>query len=132
MSTRVDDPTIGDDEILWRRILPEWLHREPDGASGRHPSLLSTGRHRRIISPHCIADQSRACAPRLPNDSLVAIRPVTTFLGYAIVRDATDEDPSHAIICPSPNGGNARKIAKQFLDWVVLRPHQPNETQPET
>jgi hypothetical protein len=33
MPTRADDATVGDEEVLWRRIRPEWVQREPDGTS---------------------------------------------------------------------------------------------------
>jgi hypothetical protein len=125
MPQRVDDPTIGDDEVLWRRIYPEWIQQESDGTA-RPKSFSFIDRRSHELSVHIasvMVDPNLALQGR-PDDSLAAIRAGhPRSLGYALVSDPKPDDPSHALICPSPNQGDARKIAKQAT-WVVLRkPH---------
>src|SRR5438270_769778 len=114
MPQRVDDPTIADDEILWRRIVPEWLHQEPDGTV-RPAKVAFIDRLSGEVSVHIASimrDPNLALDGR-PLDSLVAIpASLPRSLGLAIVRDPTPNDPSHALICPSPTPAKARQFAK--------------------
>lgn len=120
MPGRVDDPSIGDDEVLWRRIIPEWVQHEPDGQV-RPSSIAFIDRRSGEVSVHLasiLIDPARALAGR-PADSLAAVQvrhPRT--LGYAIVRDPQPDDPSHALICPCPTKSHARQLARQST-WVV-------------
>jgi hypothetical protein len=130
MPERVDDPSIGDDEVLWRRINPDWIQVEVDGTV-RPKSMAFVDRRSQELSVHIasiMADPNLALHDR-PDDSLAAIRAGhPRSLGYAIVRDPKPDDPSHALICVSTaqgetgkiTQGDARKIAKQAV-WVVLR-----------
>lgn len=122
MPPRADDPTIGDDEVLWRRIRPEWVQREADGTfrPGSFAFMDRTPSAELSIHLASLTDPDRALQG-FPQDSLAAIRAgLPRSLGYAVVRDPTPDDPSHALICPSPNKGKARTMAKQAT-WVVLR-----------
>jgi hypothetical protein len=122
MPERIDDTTIGADEVLWRRILPDWLHVEPNGEV-RPISYAFRDHLSGELSVHIASimqDPNRALIG-FPIASLAAIRAgYPRSLGYAIVRDPMPDDLSHALICPAPNQGHARKIAKQAT-WVVLR-----------
>lgn len=122
MPQRVDDPTISDDEILWRRVIPAWLHHEADGTT-RPASVAFIDRRSGELSVHLasiMGDPNLALHGR-PNDSLAAIKAGhPRSLGFAIVRDPQPQDPSHALICPSPAGARAKQIAKQAT-WVVPR-----------
>jgi hypothetical protein len=124
MPQRVDDPTIADSEILWRRILPNWLHHDADGTI-RPSKVAFTDRHTGEVSVHLASimlDHNLALEGR-PDDSLAAIfAGHPRSLGFAIVRDPKPDDPSHTLICPSPTESKARQIAKQAT-WVVLRTH---------
>ena len=116
MPPRVDDPTINDDEVLWRRLLPEWLHTEESGRI-RARSFAFIDRRSGELSVHIasLTSQGRVLAGR-PNDRIAAFKAaLPRSLGFAIVRDPTSDDPSHALICPSPKGGKARSIAEQAL-----------------
>jgi hypothetical protein len=122
MPPRVDDPTIPDEEVLWRRIIPAWIHREPTGKV-RPGSFAFMDRPSGELSVHIAAltTPDRALAGR-PDDSLAAIPAgLPRSLGFAIVRDPKPDDPSHALICPSPKGSRASKLAEQAT-WVVLQP----------
>lgn len=105
---RIDDPTIPGDELLWRRILPEWLHEE-NGAM-RPASLAFVDRLTFELSVHLgsIADLGRVLRDR-PQDSVAAFpASAPRELGLAVVRDPEDDDPSHALVCPSPNHKQAK------------------------
>jgi hypothetical protein len=122
MPTRVDDLTIGDNEVLWRRILPEWIEWEADGTTRPRSYGFMDRTSSAELSVHIATLTNQDIALQgFPNDSLAAIRAGhPRSLGYAIVRDPTDDDPSHALVCPAPKRGHARVIAMQ-ADWVVLR-----------
>src|SRR5208283_3216284 len=121
MPQRVDDLTIPDHEILWRRIIPDWICREADGTV-RPAKVAFIDRLSGEVSVHLasiLGDPSLALRGR-PGDSLVAIPAgLPRSLGLAIVRDPRPNDASHALICPSPSPGKARQLAKQAV-WVVL------------
>ena len=116
MPSRVDDPTINNDEVLWRRLLPEWLHTEESGRI-RAKSFAFTDRLSGELSVHIAAltTQAAVLAGR-PNDRIAAIEAgYPRSLGFAIVHDPKPEDPSHALICPSPKGAKARSIAERAV-----------------
>lgn len=127
MQPRIDDSSIGDEERLWRRIIPDWIHRTPDGKF-RPSSVAFLDGYTGEVSVHIAAFTNQEKALRgHPNDSLVEIRVgFPRSFGHAIVPDPTDEDPSHALICPPPQKPNkqrksdARKMAEQAR-WVVLQ-----------
>ncbi len=122
MPPRVDDSSIADDEVLWRRIIPSWLQHEPNG-NLRPQSVAFIDRHTGEVSVHLASimrDPTIALRGH-PEDSLTSIRAgYPRSLGYAIVSDPKPEDSSHALICPSPTKKHARDIAKEST-WVVLR-----------
>lgn len=121
MPERVDDPTIEDEARLWRRILPPWVHREPDGRV-RPASFAFLDRLSGELSVHLasLTTPERALQGH-PEDSLVEIDAgFIRSLGYTVVRDPTPGDESHALICPAPSRRDARKIAGRAT-WIVLK-----------
>jgi len=121
MPQRKDDPSIGDNEVLWRRIHPHQIVQEPDGSVRPGSFAFQDNTSTSELSVHIAAmtDQHRVLQG-YSRQSLVAIRAgLPRSLGYAIVRDPTPDDPSHALICPSPTKSHARQLAKQAI-WVVL------------
>ena len=130
MQLRINDLSISDDERLWRRIIPDWIIETPDGKF-RPSSVAFLDGYSGEVSVHIAAltDREKVLEGR-PNDSLVEINAgVPRSLNHAIVRDPTDKDPSHALICPpSDKSKNQRKKdARKMTDqarWVVLqKPH---------
>lgn len=113
MASRADDPTINDDETLWRRILPDWIHTE-EGGRIRAKSFAFIDRLSGELSVHIAALTTRdAVLDNHPNHRIVAFKAgLPRSLGFAIVRDPTPDDPSHALICPSPKGAKAKTIAE--------------------
>jgi hypothetical protein len=128
MQPRIDDSSIGDEERLWRRIIPQWIVQAEDGKLRPSSAAFLDG-HTGEVSVHIAAltDEDKALEDR-PNDSLVEIKAgLPRSLGHAIVRDPTEKDPSHALICPppgrtgKPRKSDARKMA-QSAEWIVLKP----------
>lgn len=74
MPARVDDPTIGDDEVLWRRIRPAWLQKEADGTvrPGSFAFMDRTPSAELSVHIASLTDSDRALEGR-PQDSLAAI-----------------------------------------------------------
>jgi hypothetical protein len=129
MPPRADDPTIEDHEPLWRRILPlpGWIHRNPDG-SFRPSSMAFLDNIDGELSVHLanLTSQEAVLRDRATESIAELLASVPRSLGYAIVRDPTPEDASHALICPPANTPeNRRKKHARFIAaqcrWVCLR-----------
>jgi hypothetical protein len=112
MQPRVDDPSIGDDALLWRDIPPVsgWFHRNPDG-SLRPSSMAFLDGLSRELSVHLASETTEAAVLNGRNEfSIAEIRAgCPRSLGYAVVRDPEPEDPSHTIICPPPQIAEKRR-----------------------
>jgi hypothetical protein len=129
MPLRIDDRSIPDEEILWRRIVakPEWFKLDAEGRLRPSSVAFLDGSKEKEVSVHIasLTTQEQALSGR-PDDGLAAIRAgLPRALGHAVVRDPTETDPSHALICPPPNKSNstrksdARRMAGA-AEWVVL------------
>lgn len=121
MPVRTDDATISDDSRLWRRIYPEWIHTEADG-SHRPSSVSFIDRLSFELSVHVAAMTTiDAVLANYPTHSVAEIDAgFIRDLGYALVREPTPSDPSHALICPSPTKSHAKRCVKQAI-WAELR-----------
>ncbi|SRR5579883_842353 len=133
MPLRIDDPTIPDDEKLWRRILEGWLHKEPNGVV-RPSSVAFIDRLSGEVSVNLGSETTPTHVLRhYPDDSLAEVRAtVPRGLGHSIVRDQIvndskiGNDPSHALVCPPPTRttnqrkSDARKMAGA-AKLIVLR-----------
>lgn len=122
MPPRQDDPTVRDDEVLWRRILPEWLHANPDG-SVRPSSVAFTDRRSGEVSVHrALLTTLAVVSAARPGDRVVEVTAgLVRSLGCIVVAAPLPDDPSHALICPSPSKAVARKLAEQAR-WVAQPP----------
>jgi hypothetical protein len=126
---RIDDGSIPDGERLWRRLLPDWIvWTEPGGP--RCSSAAFKDRHTGEVSVFRASLTTEDAVLRdHPDDSLGEIDAgAPRGLGYKVVPDPDPGDPgaAHAIICPSPKGASASKMAKATR-LVVLRPRGSEE-----
>jgi hypothetical protein len=118
-----DDASILDNEVLWRRIWPDWIvWPQTTAVKPRPASVAFQDRIEGRVSASIARETTKCKLLRCyPSHSLVSI-PVsrTRALGYRIARRPTPEDPAHVLIFPSPNKSHARQLA-QSAEWVVLR-----------
>lgn len=125
MSARTDDLTIGDDEILWRRVIPGWIKHET--GSSRPVSVAFMDNLSNELSVF-IASETTAeqVLQKFPADSLVAIR-MGAFraLNYGIKREPEDGNDAHCVILPAPRRKDAKSFALQ-AEWVVKRWESPD------
>ena len=120
MAERVDDATIRDEDALWRRLLPGWIHLSATG-DVLISSVAFKDRRSGELSVHlaALADQRRVLAFR-PGDGLAELLArIPRSVGCPIVRDPDPDDPSHALICSSRTHGKLR-VAKEMAKSARL------------
>src|SRR5687768_6084577 len=124
MPARVDDTSISHDDVLWRRVLPEWTKFE-EGAT-RVTSVAFKDRHTGEVSVHIARLANlEAILAAYPGHAVVAITAgfVRSLGNYIIACNPimndprAPDDPSHAVICPSPTKSDARALARHAT-WV--------------
>ena len=121
MTMPTGDFEIKQETILWRRILPNWIHTNSDG-SRRPKSMAFVDRRTDELSVHIAAlTTPTAALEGRPHDSLVEIPAgLISQLGLQITHAPTENDPSHTLIAPRLTGSKAKKLAENSR-WVVLR-----------
>jgi hypothetical protein len=121
---RVDDKDLGDERLLYRRIIPGWIISE-DGKC-RPQSVALIDRHTHEVSVF-VADMTTvdAIMQDYPDQSLVEFQAALPRSCAGIVSKTPENaDPAHRVLC-YPSSGAMRKGAKIIVDniqWVILRP----------
>jgi hypothetical protein len=134
MAQRVDDPSIKDEDWLWRRIpnRPQWYAQNPDG-SYRVSSVACLDDYTGEVS----VDQAKPTTLEQslrpdPDDGLVQVQASILRANRHIVvadpildPDPVKYNPAHALICPQSDLSkgqrktSARTMAK-VADWLVM------------
>jgi hypothetical protein len=121
----VDDPTILDEDDLWRRIHPGWV--VPDNnRGGLRPSSQAfldspDGSPMSVLLAKEDSPERAMSATVWSGWSLAAIKAsVARQNGQGICRDSNEEDPSHALVFGEKK--KARKQLAQAAVWVVPSP----------
>lgn len=114
-----DDAPLSDKLGLWRRVLPAWVKKLPDG-SVRLTSLAFKDRRSGRISLHradlCTLD---VLTNRYPGHGVVEILVQDVRdLDCDVLPDPTLDDPSHAVIEPHPTKSGSRELARRAR-WVI-------------
>lgn len=125
MTQRVDDPTISNDDLLWRRIVnqPDWVKRNPDG-SWRVSSAAFIDRYTGEVSVHLarLTTQEKALANR-PDEGLAEISAgLPRSVDLIVVYDPTIDDSSHSLICPTKGGTISKSRARTLAEaarWLI-------------
>jgi len=113
---RPDDPSIGNDERLWRRVHPTQIEldpqtKEPDVSSGTFSTreeVLVT-----IATESTLADFLRDN----PDHSIIEFTAgAARALGCTVVRDPQPNDPAHALVCGSRSRGQLNKTQQELLN----------------
>lgn len=138
MPDRVDDGSIRDEEVLLRRLLPDWVERDESGRV-RPKSLAFIDRRSGELSVHRQPLTSDAFVLRKHPTHGIAAFPAGAARteGFAVVPDpiqnepGMEDDPSHALVIPPP-GTNpskvktlARKLAHRADTVVIREPTNP-------
>lgn len=121
MSELVDDSQISNDEVLWRRISPEQLHRNADGTHYCSDAAFRTDR----MSVHVASQASQpVILESYPQHSLAAFSAgFVRSIDCIVVSDPND--PAHALVCRKDDptkrlsGSQAKKISKEARLIVV-------------
>lgn len=114
---REDDPSIGPDELLWRRAPYEWLQRDETGDM-RPTSQVFLDRRSGEVSVvlASLADKDRVLM-QYPSHSLVEVRAeVVRLQGCILVRDPLPDEPAHALICPPRGQKQLSKTAARIIE----------------
>jgi hypothetical protein len=120
--TRIDDESLGDDRILWRRILPHWIINEE--GRDRPQSIAFVDRRSFEISVF-VADMTDedSLMSKYPGESLAAIPAgLPRSLGGIVARTHENPDPAHRVIVfPTPSAmKKASKILAENASWIRL------------
>jgi hypothetical protein len=100
MDPLIDDPEISNEEILYRRISPQWMIYENNQwrpSSAAFKTTQMSVHLASLISPEMTLAS-------YPEHSLVSITAGNVReLECIIAREKNDPDPSHALVCPQKN-----------------------------
>ncbi len=121
---RVDDEDLGDERLLYRRILPSWIIRE--NGEYRPQSIALMDRHRHEVSVF-VSDMTTASdvLRDYPDQSLVEFQvALPRSCAGIIAKTPENPDPAHRVLCyPNPSAmRRAAKIIVEHIQWVILRP----------
>jgi hypothetical protein len=118
-SERVDDSTVADDEVLWRRIHPTWIVLK----EGKE-TLSSAAFKDEELSVHIASLTTRdAVLARYPRHRLSAFTAGQARReGFIVLRDPIPEDVSHALVLPreKPTRGDLARQARKLRDLARL------------
>lgn len=131
----VDDPTIADDAVLWRRIRPEqWVH---DEAGHYRPSSVNFKERKHkdgSIEPLSVSQADELPGPEamLVNHPGYGVASITAGLaracGRGIIRDyAGGREPGHCLLFRTAGQSenqakkNSEKLARAST-WVIVPP----------
>lgn len=117
---RADDPSIADEEILWRRVAEAHILSNPSTGGARPSSAVFCTDE---MSVHIASLTSTPAVLRnYPGFRIAALcaRDVRAE-GLIIVRDPTPDAASHALICRNEGGRISKSQAKRLANratWV--------------
>lgn len=127
MAQRPDDDSISDDALLWRGILPQWIHQLADGSTQPQSLAFVDGSESGEVSFFLAAETSkeRVMAGRPFTHIAVVRATVLRELGYTLARDpgGASGDTAHVVACPDERKTrkqiqrDARKI-RDAAEWV--------------
>jgi len=131
MANRVDDTSVGDQELLWRRILDrpmEWWTEREDGSIRPSSAAFKDSANEVSVNVASQTTQSAILKDYEPNGlvSIPASLPRSLDHIVAATNEPDDpDDPSHRVICPSEHLGRkgrmkAAKAMAMQASWLVL------------
>ena len=128
MPQRIDDPTIDNDDWLWRRVRnrPQWYAQNPDGTY-RLSSVVFLDTYTNEVSVDLAKLTTQEFALRVDaDDGLAQIKAkLPRSLQHVVTADPEPDNPAHALICPpltlsqGQRKSSARLMA-QAAEWLVM------------
>ena len=127
---RKDDPTIHNDERLWRRVPPGQIIWDSN-LSGYRPSSAVFRPSDEMSVDIASLTTPEAVLFNYAQYSLIEFEAgVARNEGCIIVRDPLPENPSHALVCGSNAEGRLTKSQakniSRYSRWIILK-HPPIE-----
>jgi hypothetical protein len=127
MPQRPDDQSIPNHELLWRRLLPRWLHKQPDGSF--RPSSMAflddtPGNDGEVSVDVASRTTTEKSLTAYPGQGLAELEAnVPRSLRHTVVSDPIENNLAHAVICPPPDIPNnqRKRDARQMAEKALLR-----------
>lgn len=123
MPERVDDDTIKNDALLWRRLHPTWVIRNDDGSYRVSSAAFKDGRHEVSVNLAELTTVENSLAG-FPEQGLAELQAgIPRLLGHALVRDPLPDNPAHALICepfPHPNSKRERDAKTMSRQAAII------------
>lgn len=130
MGSYDDDPTILDEDTLWRRI-PHWHFVVDENIGGVRPSSAAFADDAETGDPMSVVLGDEVLeAHRRPEDILAGLEGfamVAFSTGFArsqkqaVARDPTPSEPAHALVVGKKTGSVRKAFAKN-CEWVIPPP----------
>lgn len=122
---RQDDPTIRNDDRLFRRVQPNWLIPEPDG-SQRPSSAVFKAPELSINIESLMIQQGRAPEDTLtkyPGEYLTAVTAgqVRVYKHPIVKETEPPHDPAHGLVLGKKKDSFANAMIRQH-QWIVPPP----------
>lgn len=116
----VDDPAIGDAEVLWRYVHPTQLTRDKQSGRIRPASgafIDKAGRMSVDLASMTSTESAHARNPRkfIAQFTAGTVRAFSKKVTQAIDRDPAN--PAHAVVCPKLTASEARVLAGRNDIW---------------
>ena len=122
---RRDDPSVSDNERLWRRVHPSDIIRDPESKELRPTSAAFRPSEEMSVDIASLTTPE-AVLSNYPHHSLIEFTAgIVRKEGGIVVRDPLPDNPSHALVCgKNPEGRLTKSQAKkiqQSSKWVIRK-----------
>jgi hypothetical protein len=128
-ATQGDDPSIADDDEVWRRIPPGYFKPKTDGGppdfesyafsdSSNPPSPMS-------VDLASIAGDPEATRRGFPDHGVVRMKVgALRNAGFGVRRAPLDGNPAHTYVTGPKKQQKHRRRIKKCAEWVLLPPEK--------
>jgi hypothetical protein len=125
VSQRPDDPSIGDNEQLWRRVHPAQININSQ-TGGHHLSSAVFSTRKEVSVAIASETTLEALLANYPEHSVIEFTVGSArSAGCTVVRDPLPDDPAHALVCGSRSEGRLNKtqqnLLKQASIWILFK-----------
>ena len=122
---RIDDPSVRDNECLWRRVHPRDIIRDSESGELRPTSAAFRPSDEMSVDIGSLTT-AEAVLSNYPHHSLIEFTAgIVRKEGGIVVRDPLPDNPSHALVCgKNPKGRLTKSQAKkiqQSSTWVIRK-----------